>query len=85
MIGVTNEFKNILMHIKNKYKKSYDSKLKDYMDAYFLYDEIISIKENIPKFFTFVRKPKANLVQKNYKYFEPQYILYFDTSVLAKK
>jgi hypothetical protein len=55
------------------------------MDAYFIYDEIISIKENILKYFTFVRKPQANLLQKNYKYFEPQYTLYFDSSVLAKK
>ena len=55
------------------------------MDAYFIYDEIISIKENILKYFMFVRKPQANLVQRNYKYFEPQYTLYFDTSEFVKK
>jgi hypothetical protein len=43
MIGVTNEFKNILMLIKKKYKSSYDSKLKDNMGVYFIYAEIISI------------------------------------------
>ena len=55
------------------------------MGVYFIYAEIIYIKENISKFFTFVRKPKANLVQRNYKYFEPQYTLYFDTSEFVKK
>ncbi len=66
MIGVTNEFKEFLMIIKNKFKKSYDSKLKDFLDPYFIYKEMFILKNNILRYFMFVRKPKVNLVQRNY-------------------
>jgi hypothetical protein len=36
MIGVTNEFKEFLMIIKEKFKKSYDLKLKDLLDPNFI-------------------------------------------------
>jgi hypothetical protein len=40
MIGLTNEFKEMLIYIKNKFKKSYDKKLKDFKDNNFITEEI---------------------------------------------
>jgi hypothetical protein len=80
MIGLTNEFKEMLIYIKNKFKKNYDNKLKDFKDNNFITEEIYLIKKNILKYFTFAMKPKANLVQRKYKYFEPQCTLLFETS-----